>query len=329
MTKIKPTLSRRTLIAAGAAGLALPYLIRPAASPAQAAAPMLGAATPTHYRFRIGGFEITTLNDGAIQLGGPYPIFGMDQFPDDVAELAQKNHLPADKMIISFTPVIVNTGKEVVIFDTGNGAPRRPKAGHLASLLQKAGYTPDQVDVVAITHFHPDHIGGLMENGKPLFPNARYVMSETESDFWLHPDQASGPTARGHKLAVSNIKPVLDKTRFIDNGGDVVSGITAYSAPGHTPGHTAYHIESQGKRIFLGGDYCNHYVVSMQRPDWHVRFDMDKEQAARTRTSVLDMLASEKLLFTSYHMPFPAVGYVEKAGEGYRYVPATYELMIE
>ncbi len=98
------------------------------------------------------------------------------------------------------------------------------------------------------------------------------------------------------------------------------------AAHGHTPGHTAFHIESDGKRLLLGGDFCNHYVVSLQRPDWHVRFDMDKEGAVATRKKILGMLAADKIPFTAYHMPFPAVGYVENKDGGFRYVPASYQL---
>ncbi len=115
---------------------------------------------------------------------------------------------------------------------------------------------------------------------------------------------------------------------FLNDQGEVVSGIRAMAAPGHTPGHMAFHIESEGKRLLLGADFCNHYVLSLQRPDWEVRFDADKAKAAETRKKMLDMIAADRIPFTSYHMPFPSVGYVEKAGEGYRYVPATYQMML-
>lgn len=320
------SVSRRTALKAAAGLLSTPFLIAGLSSSTAAKAPMLGAQRPNHYRFKFGEFEITTINDGAFYLGGPFPIFGADQFPEDVEELAVANHLSPKRMEIGFSPVIINTGKEVVLFDTGNGDRRSAGVGHLLRAMKIAGYTPDQVDVVVLSHFHADHIGGIMVGGKQAFPNARYVTGETESNFWLHPDQAGGSTDRTHKLAMSHVKPVAEKTTFIKDGASVAAGITSIFAPGHTPGHMAFHIESAGRRIFLGADFCNHYVMSLQNPEWHVAFDMDKEQAGKTRRKLLDMLATEKIPFTSYHMPFPAVGYVEKKDEGFVYVPASYQL---
>ncbi len=314
-------LNRRQLIA-GSGGLVAAV----ATTPLLAKAPMMGTQRPNHYRFKFGKFEITTLNDGAFYLNGPFPIFGADQFPEDVEELAQKTHLSPKRFEIGFAPVLVNTGNELVLFDTGNGDRRGPTAGYLKRAMKIAGYTPDQVDVVVISHYHADHIGGIKEGGELLFKNARYVTGEKENNFWLHPDQEGGRTGSTHKLAKAHMKPVAEKTTFLKGGQDVVSGITAMSAPGHTPGHMAFHIESDGKRIFLGADFCNHYVMSLQNPEWHVSFDMEKDQAGQTRRKILDMLATEKIPFTSYHMPFPAVGYVEKKDEGFIYVPASYQL---
>ena len=319
------TVSRRGMLAAGVGAATMPLLVGRAV-PAQAAAPMAGPAVPEHYRFKLGQFEVTTIRDGAVQFDGPHPIFGQNVSAEEVAALAEANFLPSDRMEIGFTPVIVNTGTALVMFDSGTGAGRRPNAGQLATALVRAGYQPDQVDVVVLTHFHPDHIGGLMEDGQPLFPNARYVTASAEYDFWSHPDRMSGGTEGVATLTASNVTPLADKMSFIGDEGEVVPGINGIAAFGHTPGHMAFHIESDGRRILLGGDFCNHYVVSMQVPDWHVRFDMDKESAVATRRTLLDMLATDRIPFTSYHMPFPAVGYVERMGQGYRYVPASYQL---
>ena len=319
------SISRRHMLAGGAAAIAGASL----ASAAGAAAPMLGAHAPVYKRVKLGAFELTAIRDGAIQLPGPHPIFGQDQPAEDVEAYAAANRLPPKKMEIGFTPFILNTGAALIMFDTGNGAGRRPNAGKLKDALVMAGYTADQVDLVVLSHFHPDHIGGLMEDGKPLFPNATYAANSAEYDFWTPQDKLTGGTARVAKLTQSNVVPVADKMRMLNPGDTVVSGVEAVDASGHTPGHTAFHIESEGKRLLFIGDACNHYIMSMQKPDWHVRFDMDKTKAAATRKRILGMAAADGVPIAGYHMPFPAVGYVDAMPNGgFRYDPLSYQLSL-
>lgn len=321
---------RRSLIlgagAVSAAAVAAAAGAFAGARPAFAAAEKQGPMKPTVYRFNLGDFEVVTVQDGTVPMENPAGTFGVNQTPEAVAALAAQNFLPADKAINGFTPTLVNTGSEVVLFDTGTGAARRPGAGNLAERLAAAGYPPESVDVVVITHMHGDHIGGLMADGKPVFPNARYVTGATEYDFWSAPDRLSGPTEGGAKLVQANVVPLADKTTFVKGGDSVVSGITAVEAFGHSPGHMIYNLESGGRRLVLTADTANHYVLSMQRPDWHVRFDMDKDKGVATRKAVLGMIAADKVPFVGYHMPFPSVGYLEPAGEGYRFVPVSYQL---
>ncbi|MEO1539440.1 MAG: MBL fold metallo-hydrolase [Pseudomonadota bacterium] len=315
-----PSLTRRALLATASAGLSLPAL------PALGAAPMLGDARPTFRRFKVGAFEVTTLLDGAVPVEGPQPIFGQDQSVADVEALLAENNLSTTTMEFTFAPTLVNTGAELILFDTGNGAGARPARGQLAAAIEAAGYRADQVDIVVLTHMHPDHIGGVLENGAPAFPNARYVTGSAEYNFWTDEARVGTPGQRIYDMVQANVAPVAEMMSFLDPGGSVVSGIEAVGAFGHTPGHMAYHIESEGESLMLTADAANHFVLSLERPDWHVRFDADKEAAAATRKALFGMIASDRIPFVGYHMPFPSVGYLEAAGDGFRYTAASYQL---
>lgn len=222
--------------------------------------------------------------------------------------------LPTDVAQFFFTPTVVNTGAELILFDTGLNA-----AG-ITAALAGAGYAPEDVDVVVITHMHGDHIGGLQSGGAPTFPNARYVTGAVEHNHW---------SGTGNEGFQANVVPLNDRFAFIDPGASVASGITALDARGHTPGHMAYMIESAGRGLVLIADAANHPVWSLAHPDWEVRFDADKQAAAATRRRLLGMIAAERLPMIGYHMPFPATGFVEEAGSGFRYVPTSYQLMLE
>ncbi len=317
---------RRTALKAGGvvlAGIAAsPLAMRAARAQAE-------DATDLHagiHGFRLGSFEILAIRDGARAGEGPHPIFGEDQDGEAVAELLEENFLPADRFVNSFTPVLLRAGDERILFDTGLGAGARAGGlGRLRERLEAAGHAPDDIDVVVLTHFHGDHIGGLMEDGEPAFPNARYVAGQAEYDFWTHEDRLSGTTENAAQGVRNNVVPLADAMTFVGDGDEVVPGVTAMAAFGHTPGHLIFHLESEGQRLLLTADTANHYVASLMRPDWHVRFDMDKEEAAATRRRVFDMVATERIPFIGYHMPFPAIGFAEAVDGGFRFVPASYQ----
>ncbi len=304
-------MTRLTRRAALAGAAALP--LATAAARTRAAAPMMSASNPPYNRFRLGEFEVSTILAGTRTVGDPQNIFGMNVSPEAFKEASDAAHIPTDQAQFFFTPTIVNTGAELVLFDTGLSAEGTTAA------LAAAGYTPDMVDVVVITHMHGDHIGGVMNGDAPTFPNARYVTGSAEFDAW---------SAMGNDTFDARMKPLAEQTTFIADGADVTGGITAMEAFGHTPGHMAYLLDSGGRQLLIGADFTNHYVWSLAYPDWEVKFDMDKEMAARTRRKILGMLATDGIPMIGYHMPWPAVGYVETRGDGFHYVPHSYQLML-
>lgn len=292
-------------------------------------AKLLGNLRPQINRFQLGAFEVCTILDGGQVRDSVSPPFGINQPSDVFAAQASANFLPNDRFENTFTPTIVNTGGQLILFDTGNGAGRREAgAGFLRERLALAGYSPEDVDIVAFTHVHPDHIGGLREADGLAFPNARYVIGRREYDMWSQGDKIPERRAQNRSLFLKLIPPLAEQMTFLEPGDDIVTGVQAIAAFGHSVGHLAYLIESEGKSLLIWGDVTNHYAFSLQRPDWHVAIDDDREQAVATRKRILDMLATDKMLAIGHHMPFPAVGYVEQRDGHYRWVPASYQLRL-
>ncbi|WEA26183.1 MULTISPECIES: MBL fold metallo-hydrolase [Rhizobium] len=328
---VSTRLKRRTFFAAGLSLLAAPAILREKAEAAASGESRNMDATPLPEinQFKLGSYKFTAVRDGTNVSEKPYETYGTNQDSDTVRALLTANFLPADKLLNGYTPALVDTGSDVILVDTGFGEGGRARgSGKLAQGLKAAGYSADDVTIVALTHLHGDHIGGLMENGAPAFRNARYVVGQAEYDFWSDKAREGTPAEGGHKAVLANVTPLAEKTAFIKDGDSVAPGVTAMLAAGHSPGHMVFHVESEGKRLVLTGDTANHYILSLLRPDWEVRFDMDKAQAAATRRKVFDMIATDKIAFLGYHMPFPAVGFVERQDGGYRFVPKTYQFDI-
>ncbi|MDG1281723.1 MAG: MBL fold metallo-hydrolase [Pseudorhodobacter sp.] len=304
-----PMISRRAILASAAALPLMPALGRPA----MAAADMMGGSVPQFNRFKLGAFEVTALLAGTRTVEEPTGIFGLNADPEEFAKVSAEAFLPTDKAQFFFTPTVVNTGAELVLFDTG----LNPDG--ITAALTAAGYSADQIDTVVLTHMHGDHIGGIAGDAGATFANAKIVTGAAEHNHWM---------GAGNEGFDAKVRPLNDKISFLDDGGSVTGGITAMAAFGHTPGHMTYRIESEGKNLLLMADLANHYVWSLAHPDWEVRFDMDKAAAAATRRKVLGMLAAERMPMIGYHMPFPALGYVETRGDGFHYVPASYQMML-
>ncbi|MGF1477844.1 MAG: MBL fold metallo-hydrolase [Geminicoccaceae bacterium] len=289
-------------------------------------APFHGPLRHPAHRFVLGAFEVTTILDGVI-LMGISPPFLVDASTEEVAAIAQAARLPDDRLENNFVPALVNTGEALVLIDTGCGHYRRDKgAGFLRQRLADAGYAPGDVDVVALTHVHPDHIGGLWEDGASAFPNAQLMIGRREFSAWTSGTGIPPQRAENRSLFLEIVAPLEDRFRLLDDGDEVLPGITTEAAFGHSPGHLMFRIRSKGKEALIWGDVANHYVFSVSHPAAKVGFDDDKAVAIETRMRVLEAAANEGTLIIGHHMPFPSVGYVERAGEGYRWVPATYQL---
>lgn len=204
------------------------------------AASLLGELQPTIYRFKLGGFEIATVLDAKAIREGLHPQYGGNASVDEVHALARANNIDTQRFEHPNIPTIVNTGKQLVLFDTGNGAlPReyeqlskRLPPGQTAARLAAAGYRPEDIDVIVLTHGHPDHIGGLTEGGKPVFPNARYVFGAAEFDFWKRGENVREARKFNRELYVKICLPLAERSTFIKPGDEVVPGITAIDAAG-------------------------------------------------------------------------------------------------
>ncbi|OOY21596.1 MBL fold metallo-hydrolase [Thioclava sp. DLFJ5-1] len=270
-------------------------------------------AIPRYRRMQMGDLTITTLLAGSRELEDPQTIFGMNASPEDFAAVSEAAYIPADKSLNFFTPTLIETGSEKILFDTGLS----PEG--ITSALAAAGHSPEDITHVVITHMHGDHIGGLMGDGGETFANAAYITGQKEFDHWSN---------AGNDTFEAKVRPLAEKMSYLKGGDSVVSGISAVEAFGHTPGHMAFMVESGGKGLMLAADTSNHYVWSLQRPDWEVKYDMDKEMAAKTRKELLGRVAADKLAFIGYHMPFPGVGHLEALDTGFHFHPITYQLNV-
>lgn len=277
----------------------------------------MGPAAGASRSFTLGDFTVTTLLTASATRDDARQLFAADATDEEFAALSAENFISDQSLQLYVTPTLVDTGSEKVLFDTGLNP------GGIVQSLADAGVTPEEIDILVITHMHPDHIGGLMNEGAPTFPNARYMTASAEYNFWSGMEAGN----RVGDLVKTNVTPLAEKMTFVDDGASIVSGVTSMASFGHTPGHMCYMLESGGRQLVLTADLANHYVWSFARPDWGFGFDADKAAASAARKAVLGMLAADRIPMIGYHMPFPAAGFVETRGEGFRYVPVSYQLM--
>ncbi|MGI4953034.1 MAG: MBL fold metallo-hydrolase [Janthinobacterium lividum] len=278
---------------------------------------------PGFYRFKVGEFEAVALHDGVITRDRPAG-FIRNAGDDEVGEAFAAAGMPREKLTLTFTALLVDTGSGVVLIDTGMGEAGPPGTGMLAANLAAAGYAPEDIGTVIISHFHGDHISGLRRtDGSLTYPRAQIMVPQVEWDYWTDEARmASAPEAlKGNFELVRRSFGTEDVRRF-NWGDEVLPGLRAVQASGHTPGMTAIEIGSGAARLLFVADITNNPLLFARHPEWQAMFDMNPDEATATRKTLLDRAAAEKLRLFFFHAPFPATGTVVKTGSGYEYLPA-------
>jgi len=296
-------------------------------APAQAAAPMVKSQAPGYFRLMLGQFEVTALSDGTIDL----PVDKLLKQPAPATQKAVAGAfltLPVETSVNAF---LVNTGTKLVLIDTGAGKLFGPTLGGLLANLRAAGYQPEQVDDIVITHMHGDHIGGLSADGKPVFANATVHADAHDQHQWLskeNMDKAPADMKGAYEGALAMFGPYMAAGRFqpIAADGEIVPGVRSQAAYGHTPGHTVYVVESAGKRLVLIGDLIHVGSVQFPHPAVTIEFDSDQKAAGAARAKVFAQAAKEGDLVAAAHLQFPGVGHLKVAGAGWQWVPVNWSM---
>ena len=294
-------------------------------APAQAEAPMV-KTQPGYYRAMLGDFEITALSDGSFALPVDKLLVGIS--PADFDKAMKKFHL-SPPVETSVNGYLINTGSKLILVDTGAGSFFGPSVGKLVTSLKAAGYQPEQVDEIYITHMHGDHIGGLTANGVAVFPNAIVRADQHDVDKWLsqaNMEKAPADMKDSFKNAIAMFQPYIASGHFkpFDGNTDLAPGVKAIAAHGHTPGHTIYLVESKGQKLILWGDLMHVASVQFDRPSVAVHFDSDNKEAVAEREKAYAIAAKEGYLIGSAHLSFPGLGYLRTEGKGYVWIPINY-----
>ena len=329
-------LSRRHLLA-GAAAAGVTALMPLGAPTARAAVPPAATQAPGFYRYKVGAYECTSINDGARSF--PLPDNWVTNVgKEETVAAAEAAYMPKGMVTVPFNPQLINTGSKLVLIDTGNGIatfePTKGAVGRTLQNLAAAGVDPKSIDVVLISHLHPDHANGIRAaDGSMAFPNAEIMVPSVDWAFWTSDENAakaqSNPMMKNYFANVKKIFAGIEsKVTKYDWGKEVAPGITSIAAPGHTPGHTAFAVASGDSKILIQSDVTNIPEFFLRNPDWHVAYDADPMVAQETRHKFYDMAAAEKATVVGFHFPFPSIGHVEKDGTKYRLIPAAWNPVI-
>lgn len=297
-----------------------------AATLAHAEAPLAKGQAPGWFRMALGNFEVTALSDGTLEL--PVDKLLTNVKPATVEQLLARSYQKAP-VETSFNGYLINTGSKLVLIDTGAAGLFGPTLGRLVANLKASGYQPEQVDEVYITHMHPDHVGGLMADGKAVFPNAVVRAHTKEGGFWLSQANmdAAPQDAKGFfQGAMASLKPYADagKLKPFDGETELVPGIRAIPAIGHTPGHTVYAVESDGHRLVVWGDLMHVAAVQFVRPQTTIQFDSDSKSAMPQRQKHYADAAKKGYFVAVSHVSFPGIGQLRADGTGYDWIPVNY-----
>jgi glyoxylase-like metal-dependent hydrolase (beta-lactamase superfamily II) len=293
---------------------------------AQANAPFSKASTPGWYRMMLGDFEVTALSDGTVPL--PVDKLLTNTTPAKV-EAALKGAYQTAPLETSVNGFLINTGSKLVLIDAGAGVLFGPTLGKLVTSLKASGYQPEQIDEIYITHMHADHIGSLVAAGKIAFPNATVRAAKADADFWLSQanlDKAPAAMKDFFKGAQASLNPYVTAGKFKSFEGEteLVPGIRAIPAAGHTPGHTFYEISSKGQKLVAWGDLMHVAAVQFPDPSVTIQFDIDSKAAGAARKKAFADAAKQGYFVAIAHVAFPGIGQLRSDGAGYRWVPVNY-----
>jgi glyoxylase-like metal-dependent hydrolase (beta-lactamase superfamily II) len=294
---------------------------------ARAAVPMAGKQGPSFYRYKVGDFEVTALNEGVVRNATPANMAVNKTLPE-VQKALGDAFLPTDHTMNQFNVVVVNTGKNLVLLDSGFGDNGAPTVGNLIGNMNAAGIDPKSIDTILVSHFHGDHINGIRAKaGAANFPNAEIMVPAAEWKHWTDAgEESKAPQVwKGNFGAVKRVfDPIAKDVKQYEYGKELVPGITSVDARGHSPGHGAFLVSSGNGKLLVTSDTVNHQIL-VRNPDWALWADMDPAMAASARKRLLDMAAADKMQIAAYHLPFPSTGFISKRGDGYEFHPAYWQ----
>ncbi len=325
------TINRRKIMltaVAGASGALLGH-VGPRPVFAQPA-PSTRSGNAGHYRFQVGDIAATVLSDGTI--GGPPRIYAGDAPEAALEEVLRRAFLPTDRMTLNLNTLLLEIGGRRVLLEAGAGSTMGPNGGRLFDNLRAIGLSPADIDLVVISHTHPDHVGNLRTaEGGPAFPRARVLAPKADWAFFVEgdPDLSYMPVPKEFQQRfAANIKesvqPVAGGIELYEAGTELLPGLTTIAASGHTPGMAAFLVHSGGDQLLLTADLAYHPVVNIDRP-WRPGPDRDQEAAATARTRIFDRAAADRMLVLGFHYPFPGLGRILRTDSGYAWVPAGWQ----